>query len=64
MYSLSMGTIRRELREALRSLAANPASTAAVVLILALGIGANSTMFSVLNAVVLRPVPWRIRCGW
>jgi putative ABC transport system permease protein len=58
MYSLSMGTIRRELREALRSLAANPASTAAVVLILALGIGANSTMFSVLNAVVLRPVPW------
>jgi hypothetical protein len=53
-----MGTIYRELRDAARSLAANPAFTVTVVAILALGIGANSTMFSVLNAVVLRPIPW------
>jgi putative ABC transport system permease protein len=53
-----MGTIWRELRDAVRSLAANPGFTATVVLILALGVGANSTMFSVLNAVVLRPIPW------
>jgi|HubBroStandDraft_1064217.scaffolds.fasta_scaffold00079_41 putative ABC transport system permease protein len=53
-----MGAIWREMRDAVRSLAANPGFTVTVVAILALGIGANSTMFSVLNAVVLRPIPW------
>ena len=48
----------RDLRDAVRSLTANPGFTVTVVLILALGIGANSTMFSVLSAVVLRPIPW------
>jgi putative ABC transport system permease protein len=54
-----MGTIGRDLRDAFRSLAANPGFTATVVVILALGIGANGTMLSVVSAVVLRPIPWQ-----
>ena len=53
-----MGSVWRELRDAVRSLTANPGFTVTAVAVLALGIGANSTMFSVVNAVVLRPVPW------
>lgn len=54
-----MGTIGRDLRDAFRSLGANPGFTATVVVILALGIGANGTMLSVVSAVVLRPIPWQ-----
>jgi putative ABC transport system permease protein len=53
-----MGAVRRELRDSVRSLAANPAFTLTVVAILALGIGANTTMLSVVNAVLLHPIPW------
>jgi len=42
-----------------RSLAANPAFTLTAIAVLAIGIGANSTMFSVIKAVLLRPVPWK-----
>ena len=54
-----MGTIWRDLRDAVRSLSASPGFTVTVVAILALGIAANGAMFSVLNAVVLRPIPWQ-----
>ena len=53
-----MDSIVRDVKYALRSVAASKKFAAIVIATLALGIGANTAVFGVLNAVVLRPLPY------
>ena len=62
-WEASLEWLRQDLRVAVRGLRRTPGFTAAAIISLAIGIGAVTTMFTVVNAVLFRPLPYRAPNG-